>query len=106
MPSATVACQFMAVFMRKLMLLNAFVSQNFISSNIIEERDGLIMRAMRKFILGFSVLMVIGIVLATFPQDSQAIPPLQESIRRRVQPVTGQRFQSLMHLEGHFVQMA
>ena len=33
------------------------------------------MRAMRKFILGFSVLMILGIVLATFPQDSQAIPP-------------------------------
>lgn len=31
--------------------------------------------AMRKFILGFSVLMILGIVLATYPHDSQAIPP-------------------------------
>jgi len=51
------------------------MSLNFISSNIIEEREGLIMRAVRKFILVFSVLMILGIVLATFPQDSQAIPP-------------------------------
>ncbi len=33
------------------------------------------MRAMRKFILGFSVFMILGTVQATFPQDSQAIPP-------------------------------